>query len=92
MESIIWGKIAEHGLLAIMAAAAIFYFYKENTRLKAELKEQAGEIKTILKDAVKIITMAESKLSKDDKTNEHIPEINRIVKEILELVKKHIGL
>jgi hypothetical protein len=93
MESVdIWGKLAEQGILALMMGVGIIYFYRENIALKLEIKTKTSEIKEMAENSFRIITLVEHKLIKDDKLNETIPDIYRLVQETLDLIKKHLGI
>jgi hypothetical protein len=93
MEAIdIWSSLAKQGVLALMMGIAVYYFYDENKALKLEIKTKSDEIRLMAENSFRIITLVEDKINTDDKLTSTIPDIYRVVKESLELIKKHLGI
>ena len=82
-------------LIKIAPAVGIlgYWVFSLKAELKAEKEENKQntiDYKTMAENAIKIITLADDKLSKDQGNNEKVTDIHRMVAETLEIVKKHI--
>jgi len=60
---------------------------KQIKELRTENREHINNYKTMAENAIKIITLADDKLSKDEGNNEKIINIHRMVEESLNIIK-----
>ena len=69
-----------------------YWVYSEkvsNKKLKQDVQQYAADYKQMAENAIKIITLADDKLSKDQKSDEKVRDIHRMVSEVLEIIKGH---
>lgn len=62
---------------------------KENTELKTDVKSAIKDYKEMSANMIKIITLVDHNLQKQEKDNDLVKDIHRMVHEITEIIKKN---
>ena len=88
--------IAEQGPLVAVLVGVIWGFYKfvylplklEKDKLEIELKEYGKDYRSIAENAIKVVTLADARLSDETNRDEKVNDIHRMVAEILEIERR----